>query len=1069
MDLTRPLRLNKLPEPLLSHLDSRDAAVWVLEPFVAEAGGEAVAEVVRLPWRVVLTESSDPALVASLEGPENAGDPLVRRRGFLQLVDTNPADVLLPPRCLPIYLLNGRSVSESPSGLAGLTRRLTMLEALRRLDVKELVILAGSGVALPTELAGLWEDGLRTIVTVVSDAPGAAAELEVWRSARPSGTTAAFLPVAAAAFCRDLVESYVSGQADDRFILRIRNVRGEVRHFDITGLDDPEYPVLANYQLLQNSHLRHLQPDDLNVNDVQGFFRDAASSWRPYAAGMPWPRDSEAWQNLRARLRRLDREGPDATRIAYVSSESGAGGTTLVHMLAWTAAEEGYPTLIARAAPFTPKALEVASFMTRVVEAQRATLPELEGERLYESPWLMVFDRMNWEGREGELRQFLRELERSGRPACVLVVTGPYLGVEYYDRKHFVRISELSHEVSLDETVALGKHLNQYLAPHGPIRSESDWRGFYEASAIQAERGIAAFWIALSFWLQRQFDMNETIQAWIYKQYRDNISDPEVRRAILDVAALSTERHPLPDSMLPPSTDWPLSQRIEDIRRDVPGLGLVRVTRDGDRYWALAHDVIGRFLLTALFYDRSGRDAAGLSDALNPEHLRFLILRRLSHLPALGLAINRAIAEEFAISIFKIDPDHGHANLVPFWRDALSALDEMPKALRTSSRSFLHHSSISRRRISKQKELFPTESSERVGLLERAVEDINYALENIPATPGGETDLNLYNSLALAYQDLADEEQERGATPDHVARLRARAHEATQRAYRTDPDNSFVVETYARSLISDARSIPECTAVNAVEVINIVYAAMERDKSGQRRFALSRLADTALGLLLQLELPELPGEEPTSEVDALVLAIRALAGGARRFEGMELSGFSSANRVRAAELLAHSLLQGNPQAVRLRYALRSLDAPFDFRGQLELLHSLQDGGTVFSPQMRLELALLLHQCDRHHEAVRMFRELRRLWKESDHYVQVPERLRWLMTLDGQAPRQVTAKVVGSYELRRAAKVRELQDAEVLFRPQEFGQQEFRPGIVIRGYISFGHNGPFLRPTTAIQQ
>jgi hypothetical protein len=121
MDLARTLRLSSLPTSLLTHLDSRDAAVWVLESFVAEAGGEAVAEVMRLPWRVVLSESSDPTLLAALERTEKAADPLVRRRGFLQLVDTPPADVELPPRCLPIYLLSGRAGGIPAAGLARLS------------------------------------------------------------------------------------------------------------------------------------------------------------------------------------------------------------------------------------------------------------------------------------------------------------------------------------------------------------------------------------------------------------------------------------------------------------------------------------------------------------------------------------------------------------------------------------------------------------------------------------------------------------------------------------------------------------------------------------------------------------------------------------------------------------------------------------------------------------------------------------------------------------------------------------------------------------------------------------
>jgi tetratricopeptide (TPR) repeat protein len=1066
MDIQRTLRVDAIPPHLLSHLDTRDAALWVLEPFVDEAGPASASAIIGLPWRLVLSESSNPEVLRALERAEDPGDPLVRRRGYVHLVDINPAQVLLPPHCLPVYLLNGR-VPDPTKGLAALTRRLTMLDDLRRAQVKELVILAGSGPSLPTELAELWNDGLRTLVTVVSNAAATPVEVEAWRTARPFGTAVAYTPIAAKTFSKELVEAYLSGQADDRVILRMRNIRGDVQPLDITGLDDPEHPLLSNYELLRASDLRHFQATDLRPADIEGFFGNPANSWRPYAAGMPWERNSKTKQTLFGVLKRLDKEGPEAGRVAYIASESGAGGTTLMRSLAWAAAQEGYPTLVARPAPFKARALSVATYMTRIIAAHRAMLaPEGEKSPLYETPWLIVFDNMHWDGHAEELRNFLRELEVRGRAACILVVTGPYIDPNFYDNRRFTQVANLSHEVSVDDALALGKHLNKFLAVHGSTRTDNDWRGFYDASAVQASRGIAAFWIALSFWVQHQFDMKETVQSWIYRQFTERVKDPSVRAAILNIAALSTERILLPESLLPPTTDWPISQKIEDLRKEVPALGLARISREGDRYWALAHDVIGRYLLTAIFYDTPAREAAGLRDAVNPEHLRFSVLRRLSKNPALGHVVNREIAEEFAVSIFKIDPDHGHANFLQFWREALDALDEMPRALLATSRTFRHHVAISRRRLSKLTDVVPLEPSERINLLERAARDIRYALENIPATPDSETDLNLYNSLAHAYQDLADEEIARGGNSKRVAELRALAHEALQRAYRTDPDNSFVVETYARSLLSDARDFPEKSAENAIEVLNIVYSAMDRDKSGQRRLNLSKLADKAMSTLLGSASLMGLAAEPTNDIDALVRAIRALAANRQNFEGMSLSDFAVEGRTQAAAYLAHPLLLGNAQAVRLRYALCCIDQPTDFQKQLELLQSLEGGGTTFSPQMRLELAVLLHQCDRHHEGERLFRGLRRLWREGEHYVEVPDRLRWLLAPDRITRRQVTARVLQKAEFRRAAKVREMLDIEVLFRPQEFGQQEFPPGTTIRGLVTFGHNGPFLRPTTA---
>ncbi|MGY0523112.1 hypothetical protein, partial [Pseudomonas aeruginosa] len=74
---------------------------------------------------------------------------------------------------------------------------------------------------------------------------------------------------------------------------------------------------------------------------------------------------------------------------------------------------------------------------------------------------------------------------------------------------------------------------------------------------------------------------------------------------------------------------------------------------------------------------------------------------RVSKKPQLGEIRYRAVGEDFAKSIFKIDPAHGRANFMFFWRSVLKALDNMPAGLKNTSRVFRHHSAISRRRIAK--------------------------------------------------------------------------------------------------------------------------------------------------------------------------------------------------------------------------------------------------------------------------------------------------------------------------------------------------------------------------------
>lgn len=1055
------LTRSEASDSLFSELDSRDVVVWLLSSFVESAGTEETAKVLGLPWGFVLSEASDEELLKALEAPEPADDPLVRRRGIIHIVETNPSDVTLPRRNLPVFLLNGRTPGQS-TGIAARTRRLTMLEELSRRSIKHLVILAGGDLDFPNELSELWADGFRSHITVVSDAPDAKSTIEAWLAetgAPPIGLIAA----PARTIARDIFRRY-SESRGDRLILRLRDAKGSLRRLDVSGLDDPEHPILGRYELLTENHLMPLIPEDLSAEEVEGFFKNPSLSWRPFAAGMPWQRETAARDTVKHALRNLDREGVDENQIFYISAESGAGATTFLRDLAWMIATDGYPTLLAAPTPFAPSGLEVASYMSRCLDAAAKTGIGAD-TRIYEAPWLIVFDGAHWDGRESELTSFYLELKKSGRRACMIFVTGPYLSLTIMSDPRFKELSMLTHRVSLSEALELGKHLNRYLWQHGATRTEADWRNFFEQSSIGPGNGIAAFWIVLSFWLQRQFDMNETIQAWLYRIFRERVTDPVVKQAIIEIAAMSTEHQLLPEAMLPRSGDWPTADKLEDLQKGLGALGIVRFSDDSRRYWALIHDLLGRFLLNALFYDHTGREEAGLGEAQNPEHLRFLVLKRIASMPVLGFNDLREVADSFATSVFKIDPDHGHAIFAPFWREVLAALDAMPHVIRSTSRTFLHHSAVSRRRIAKDSDTFLISDDERAELLERAIKDIESA-RLIAPDQDDESELNLLNSLAHAYHDLAEVESRRKAPRERIEELREKAREAARGAYRLSPDNSFVIETYARDLLSSARSDPGIAAGNAIEVLGIVYTSMRSDATQQRHHALGRLADAAFDILFEeaSEFDDTGGS--LTESAAIVAGLKDLSNGVTRFEGMELEDYPQENRVRAAKRLADPILSANAQAIRLRYLLACLDRPYDFAQQLELLETLAGSVASLNPQSRLEFAILLHQRDRHHEAERIFQSLRRLWREGDHYVEVLPRLRWLLVRDTTKRRQVHARIRNIGDGRYFANVREMQDGQVAFRPQEFGQETLRAGMVLNGFISFGHNGPFLRPLTA---
>ncbi len=454
-------------------------------------------------------EETDRGLVAALEAADDG--PLVRQRGFLHVIDSDPSRINLPPRSLPVYLLAGRD--NRGSTFERQLRRMTMLEELRRSGIRQLVVIAAKGVP-PAGVEELWTTGFRTRLVVVDDAEDAASRLDRWLNSYGEGPTAAVVALPLAAFAARLVEAFHAARGDDRLTVRQRDQAGSMRLVDLSDADDRDRPILDSYDLILD---RDLSVSELGEEEFNAFFRGDARNWRAFAADLPWFRNDEAWLRLQDQLSRLDVVGSPENRVCYIMSEPGAGGTTLARHLAFNAARAGYPALVAKGLPFTPEALPLVNFLTRAKQRSENTraangLPDEFTEddpRIYETPWVIVFDRVHWEFRNAELRRFLQQLERAGRPACIVVVTGPQREMGYYDTSRFKLLGELHHMLDEREALELGRHLNRFLREYGKERPDWQWRNFQEAHSVRLLEGIAAFWITLSFWLQAQYDLSE--------------------------------------------------------------------------------------------------------------------------------------------------------------------------------------------------------------------------------------------------------------------------------------------------------------------------------------------------------------------------------------------------------------------------------------------------------------------------------------------------------------------------------------------------------------------------------
>ena len=1059
------------PDELLSGLSNREVSLW-LHRVPTNIDTEEFAGFAGLPWRDVYISQYDDRLPDALK-KINASE-FHRQRGYAHLIDGNPTSISLPPRSLPLYLLDASNPSETE--FESTFRRMAMLGVLRQSMVRQVVVISDEDGTPPCELSQILDQKFRPFITFVSATDSGSLEASKWID---SGSTQAPLQLVCQTpedFIRSVVEKYLKIYPSTSTIVRFRTADGSNTSVDLTDTDDVERPILNFYDLIQERDLSIVPPEALTEQEFADFFEGQQTSWRPYAARVPWVQDKGGMPNkLKHLLSRLDSVGSTENKIAFISSEPGAGGTTLARVIAFETASSGYPTLVAKPIPFTPDPLPIARYLTRSHHAfvEKTNVSEdssVKDRQLYEAPWVIVFDRTHFENREADLLHFVNELTKSGRPAISLVVSGPTRPLEFYD-SIAQEVTALTHLISPSQVESLGKHLNTFLRVHNKAQPLEEWLKFYQNHTVTHMGGIIAFWIALSFWLRRSHDITDSIQERIHDAFLEYGGTDAKQQAILEIAALSTERLSINEGLLPYSdNEWPLSHRLEDSRKNLSPLGLTNVNADGERYWGLAHDILGRLLINSVYHDFQTRERLGYMNATDAEHLRFLILKRIATRPEISENRYRRLAEQFATKIFKIDPDRGARAFAHIWREVLSALDDMPRLLHDTSRVFRHHTAISRRRIStlcEQVAMHNVTVGEKINLLERAIKDIDFAINEIERTSGDEPDMNLYNSLANAYLNLADAVASHTGDKERITELRQRASEATHQAYRENPTNPWVVETHIKNLLSIARSEPDRAVEASLDALLAMYDVLRTPDLNLRAVQLARLGEDALTILFSNTASSSTSKEPESALDVLVATWNILTGAEMINLDDRLAEIPQDLANKALTILEHPAGNGDVHVLKLRYEILSSARPLKFYDRLQLVENMQLSGPLLSPQLRLEYALLLYQSDRANDGGQEFHRLRELWRETEHFVHVPAPLNWLREGETEALRIVKAQMNSDQGYRYQARVLEFgRNALVPFRPEEFGLRQMPPGSPFHAHVSFGHNGPFLRPTNA---
>jgi hypothetical protein len=553
-----------LPSDLARYVVNREAVLWAGAGFddTPEAALE-ISQFVVLPWQAVLMESSRGETARQIASASATVDRFSRIRGFVHVIAENPTELIRSPRSLPVYMLNGRSdatdiaSSNTLPAKRSLLRRLTIIEELRKLRPRILVVLSDGSAEMLDDVFESWgTDGFAPRLVFLDPLDRCKAAIDNWLGKTKEPVTVDRCVISVHEAVEGLVTRIESILPDDRLIVHMLRDNGRTVNVDVSECEPIDFPLSEWFDLILSRHLVPIAPEDLTDDQINQFFdgsmttsgeESADNRWAGFSAGLPKAGRSDVAEITLRALENCLKSGSDRNRMVILPSEPGAGGTTEARLAAFKAARAGYPVLLAKNKPFNPNPSEVATFLTQVADKARKVTGEQDSE---ETPWLIVFDVAHWQGREADGVRFLREIMQAGRSAIMLCVVKDIAEPFRLGRKLVDLAEKVCHDISREDAEELGRHLNRFLIPRKRGVPQSEWITFWEKHS-PVGTGLASFWVALSFWLRKQLNLDETIQSWLDRQFRSANVSEEAWPIVLEVAALSIERECVPEGIFP--------------------------------------------------------------------------------------------------------------------------------------------------------------------------------------------------------------------------------------------------------------------------------------------------------------------------------------------------------------------------------------------------------------------------------------------------------------------------------------------------------------------------------------
>ena len=163
MALNKILLLKDIPEKFFSNLDEREVALWVSDFDQGQISQEQLVAFIGLPWRMVWLETSSQTLLDALL-ESNADKTMHAKRGLIYPIGENPADLLIPPHSLCIYLPKGFHSGDVTSFTENF-RRMAMLGALQKAAPREVLVL-GKGEIPIHDLTSIIDGNFNPVINL---------------------------------------------------------------------------------------------------------------------------------------------------------------------------------------------------------------------------------------------------------------------------------------------------------------------------------------------------------------------------------------------------------------------------------------------------------------------------------------------------------------------------------------------------------------------------------------------------------------------------------------------------------------------------------------------------------------------------------------------------------------------------------------------------------------------------------------------------------------------------------------------------------------------------------------